>query len=141
MQSGRFGYRRVLHGPASSQWVVHTAEQFPGAPPQATRRPTWRVASLHLLQEDATTATGVLLIWADLPQDALQQLTRELSYMLVGADDALYLECVRATDLGTVELLGEVRRLAMDEAEAAADEDDRRLQEPPPFRTTDLPMM
>jgi len=142
MQSGRFGFRRVLHGPASSQWVVHTAEPFPGAPPHAANRAAWRVASLYLIQEDDTTASGLLLLYADLPADAIAQLTKELSYMLVGADDALYLDCVRATDLGSVELLGEVRRLASDAAEMAAEEDDALAQhDAPTYRMKDLPIM
>jgi len=142
MQSGRFGFRRVLHGPVSSQWVVHTAESFPGAPPRSAAGAAWRVAALHLFQEDDSTASGLLLLYADLPSDAIAQLTRDLAYMLVGADDALYLDCVRATDLGSLELLGEVRRLGADAAERAAEEDDALSQhDAMSYRTNDLPIM
>ena len=39
------------------------------------------------------------------------------------------------------EVLGDVRRVAMDAAGAAAEEDDRREHETPSFRARDLPMM
>jgi hypothetical protein len=121
--------------------VVHTAEAFPGAPAQAGRRPTWRVASLHLIQEDASTASGVLLLYADLPADALAQLARDLAYTLVSDEDALYLDCIRAIDLGSIELLGEARRVTMDAAGRAAEEDERYAQEPLPQPAPDLPIM
>jgi hypothetical protein len=124
MQSGRFGFRRVVHGPASSQWVVHTAELFPGAPESAGRRPTYRVASLYLQQDDPTTASGLLLLFADLPAEAERQLLRDLQYLLVGADDALLLDVIRATDLGLRELLGEVRRFTAEAARGEHEEAD-----------------
>jgi hypothetical protein len=137
MQSGRFGFRRVHVGAGMSRWVVHTAEIFPNAPESAGRRPTYRVAGLALEQEDPHTLTGMLLVYADLPTEAMEQLLRDLAYMLVSPDGALYLDVVRATDLGAHEILGEVRRAAMQDIEQVADADDRRYDRTPPRQAPD----
>ncbi|HEX5819333.1 MAG TPA: hypothetical protein VFY20_10660 [Gemmatimonadales bacterium] len=140
MQSGRFGFRRVHVGTGMSRWVVHTAEIYPGAPSSAGRRPSYRVAGLALEQEDPHTLSGLLLLYADLPEEATAQLLKDLAYMLVSPDGALYLDVVRAIDLGAHELLGDVRRAAMQDIEQVADADDRRYDRTPPRAASDVPL-
>ena len=52
----------------------------------------------------------------------------------------MQLDCFRATEVGSYELLGDVRRVTHEAAAAAAEEDDRRAADTAPLRPINLPM-